>query len=100
MGTQQLKLRPSGLEKSADWNVAQRPNPWPKKSPSGALTAGRSVPSQNISKRSPRSIRGERSLIVIQMRRTVPLVFSAWARTFCSPALSAKQGEPLRPRLA
>jgi hypothetical protein len=98
MGTQQLKLRPSGLENSAFWNVTIRPSAWPKKSPMGTLTAGALAPSQNISRRRPRSILGVRSGMVIQIRRTVPLVRLASARTRVSPGCrSRRQGARLRP---
>ena len=40
MGTTVTRLRPSGLENSADWNGRISPSACPKKSPSGALTAG------------------------------------------------------------
>jgi hypothetical protein len=46
IGTTVLRLRPSGFEKSADSNGTMRPSPMPKKSPSGALTAGVRAPSQ------------------------------------------------------
>src|SRR5215212_6624485 len=100
MGTIELKLRPSGFENSADSKVIVRPRPCPKKSPTGALTAGVFAPSQYMSIRRPRSIRGLRSGKVIQMRRTVPLVFDASASTRLWPALIATVGAPLRPPLA
>ena len=97
IGTKQLRLRPSGFEKSADSNCAIWPSPTPKKSPTGALTAGLAAPSQNISSFRPRSICGLRSGIVIQMRRTVPEAFFASASTTLAPALMGMVGEPLRP---
>jgi hypothetical protein len=92
-----LRLRPSGFEKSADSNCAICPSPTPKKSPTGALTAGFAAPSQNISSLNPRSICGLRSGIVIQMRRTMPGLFFASASTTLAPALMGMVGAPLRP---
>jgi hypothetical protein len=46
IGTTLTKLRPSGLEKSADSNGFISPALWRKKSPNGALTAGVAAPSQ------------------------------------------------------
>src|SRR4051812_19281398 len=97
MGTKQLKLRPSGFEKSADWKAAVRPSPTPKKSPTGALTAGVAAPSQYMSIRRLLSIFGLRSQNVIHMRRPVPLVPFASASTRLSPAGTLIVGEPFRP---
>jgi hypothetical protein len=97
IGTTELKLLPSGLENSADSKTAVRPSPIPKKSPSGALTAGVVAPSQYMSSRRPRSIFGLRSPKVIQMRRTVPLVARASASTALAPARIAIVGAPFLP---
>jgi hypothetical protein len=98
--TNELKLRPSGLANRADWKGTIWPRPRPKKSPTGALTAGARTPSQYMSRRKERSIFGERSGNVIQMRRTVPLVPVASASTRLSPALMGTVAEPFRPALA
>ena len=46
IGIKQLKLRPSGSENRALSNAVRRPRPMPKKSPTGAATAGSASPSQ------------------------------------------------------
>jgi hypothetical protein len=73
IGTIVLNDRPSGLENSAFSKATVCPSAAPKKSPSGADTAGFSALSQNISSRSERSITGVRSPTVIQILRTTPL---------------------------
>src|SRR5690349_12356123 len=100
MGTLALKLRPSGLENSADSNGKVRPRPTPKKSPSGASTAAVLAPSQYMERRRPRSIFGPRSFSVIQMRRTMPLPDSTAASVRDSPAFNTKNAAPLRPAFA
>src|SRR5690349_23168556 len=72
MGMLQLKDLPSGSEKNSLSKGVLRPKPIPKKSPRGADTAGVLELSQYISKRNERSITGERSFTVSQMRRTIP----------------------------
>ena len=81
IGTTETRLRPSGLEKSADWNACISPSASPKKSPSGTSTAGVAAPSHVICSRSDLSITGLRSLSVSHMRRTIPLVPEASAIT-------------------
>ena len=54
----------------------------------------------DISMRIPRNIAGVRSLSVIQMRRTMPLVSDASASTTRPPAGTAMKAEPLRPAFA
>ena len=102
MGTQELQLARLGLEKIAEFKTVMRPSPCPKKSSSGALTAGFAAPSQKNSMRIPRATRAEcgMSVITIHMRRIVPGRPCDSASTLLSPGPSGKQADPLRPRKA